>query len=66
MNLYRVINVTPPIEKEDSSKLCSNCKWRLPETCKICRQERLAEKLGDAMLSKLHPDKETYTLMRRG
>ena len=61
-NLYRVINVTPPIEKEMD---CSSCKWRLPETCRVCRQERLAEKLGDAMLSKLHPDKETYTLMRR-
>jgi len=61
-NLYRVINVTPPpIDKELD---CKDCKWRLPDTCKVCRQERLAEKLGDAMLSKLHPDKETYTLMR--
>jgi len=64
MNLYtRTINVTPEIELD-----CNACVWRLPTTCKSCRVEggiEDAELRGNVSLSKQHPDKETYTLMRR-
>ena len=58
----KTIYVTPPPVTLELD--CSLCHYKLTRYCRICHQERLAEKLGDAMLSKLHPDKETYTLMR--
>jgi len=62
-NLYRVINITPPPELD-----CSKCHYKYDRVaCRLCRQDeqiRLAEACGSASVSKQHPNKEIYSLIR--